>query len=88
MKNITDKIQFDETLPLSQQSADFQPWYNKNVNSQINDKTEIKERDEYKRPALYSVLVDGFIVEVQPIYKTDSQNDWGCSDFQINIKTV
>jgi hypothetical protein len=88
MKNITDKIQFDETLPLSQQNAEFQQWCNKNVNSQINDKTEIKEVDEYKRPALYSVLVDAFIVEVQPIYKNQSQSDWSCSDFQITIKTV
>jgi hypothetical protein len=88
MKNITDKILFDETLPLSQQSADFQMWYNQNVNSQINDTTEIKAVDEYKRPALYSVLADGFIVEVQPIYKADSQSDWGCSDFQITIKTA
>ena len=88
MRNITDKIQFNEALPLSQQSAEFQAWYNKYVNSQINDKTEIKERDEYKRPALYSVLADGFIVGVKPIYKNDSQSDWGCSDFQITIKTA
>lgn len=88
MRNITDKIQFDEALPLSQQSAEFQAWYNKNVNSQINDKTEIKAVDEYKRPAQYSVLHDGFIVEVKPIYKTDSQSDWGCSDFQITVKAV
>ena len=86
MKNITDKIQFDETLPLSQQSAEFQAWYNQNVNSQINDKTEIKEVDEYKRPASYSVLADGFIVEVMPIYKSNSQNDWGCSAIRLNIK--
>jgi len=86
MKNITDKIQFDETLPLSQQSAEFQAWFNKNVNSKINDKTEIKEVDEYKRPALYSVLADGFIVEVMPIYKSNSQNDWGCSAIRLNIK--
>jgi len=88
MKNITDKIQFDETLPLSQQSAEFQAWFNKNVNSKINDKTEIKEVDGFKRPALYSVLADGFIVEVKHIYKNDSQNDWGCSDFKVNIKTA
>jgi len=88
MKNITDKIQFDETLPLSQQSAEFQAWFNKNVNSKINDKTEIKEVDEYKRPALYSVLADGFIVEVMPIYKSNSQNDWGCSAIRLNIKEV
>jgi hypothetical protein len=86
MKNITDKILFDETLPLSQQSADFQMWYNQNVNSQINDTTEIKAVDEYKRPALYSILVVGFIVDVMPVYKIDSQSDWGCSDFKINIK--
>ena len=88
MRNITDKIQFNELLPLSQQSADFQQWYNKNVNSQINDKTEINPMDEYKRPALYSVLVDAFIVEVQPIYKNQNQSDWGCSDFGITIKTA
>ena len=86
--NITDKIIFDEMLPFSQQSDEFKSWYNKNVNSQINENTEVKSIDAYNRPYLYSVMIDGFIVEIQPIYKADSQSDWGCSDFQITIKTA
>jgi len=46
--NITDTIMFDESKLLSEQTPEFQAWYNENVNVLINDKLVTDLMDEYK----------------------------------------
>ena len=82
---ITDNIEFTPDLPLSQQSAEFQQWYNENVHSQITDKTTPNALDEYARPVSFTLQADGFTVTVFWQYIFESSSSWACSDFKIEI---
>lgn len=86
--NITDTIQFDESLPLSQQSSDFKTWYYKNVINQITDKTIPDLLDDFNRPVSFTVNVDNFIVTIFWLYIFQDQSNWSCSDFNILIKDI
>ena len=86
--NITDTIQFDESKLLSEQTPEFQAWYNENVNVLINDKLAPDSLDKFKRPFTYTVYVDNFTFVICPNYIYKDQSNWACSDFQITIKTV
>ncbi len=86
--NITDTIQFDESKNLSQQTPEFQAWYNENVNLRINDTLKPDILDEYKRPKSYTVIVDLFSVNILPLYIYPDHGNWACSDFQLIIKSV
>jgi len=83
--NITETIQFDESKMLSEQSPEFQQWYNEKVNALVNDKLIPDLLDEYKRPKSYTVKVDSFIVNILPIYIYPDKSNWACSDFDLII---
>jgi len=86
--NITDTIMFDESKLLSEQTPEFQAWYNENVNVLINDKLVPDLMDEYKRPKSYTVVVDSFSVTILPLYIYPDQSNWACSNFQLIFKTA
>ena len=86
--NITNTIQFNESKMLSEQSQEFQTWYNKNVNVLINDKLIPDSLDRFKRPFSYTVKVESFTIVIFPQYIYCDQSNWACSDFFITIKTV
>lgn len=82
---ITDNIEFTPGLPLSQQSAEFQQWYNENIHSQITDKTTPDALDEYDRPVSFTLEASGLTVRVYWLYIFESQSSWACRDFKIEI---
>jgi len=86
--NITDTIMFDESKLLSEQTPEFQAWYNENVNVLINDKLVPDLMDEYKRPKSYTVVVDSFSVTILPLYIYPDQSNWACSNFKLIFKTA
>ncbi len=88
MINITNTILFDENLLLSKQSAEFQQWYNENVNILINDKLKPDLLDEYSRPMSYTVVVNTFQITIYPLYIYQDSSNWACRDFQLTIKPV
>ena len=86
--NITETIQFDESKMLSEQTKEFQQWYNDNVNVLINDKLIADSLDQFNRPFSYTVEVDTFIIVIYPQYIYRDQSNWACCDFQLTIKTA
>mgnify|MGYP007069468500 CR=1 FL=1 len=86
--NITDKIQFEPTHPLSKQSDDFKAWYNENIGSKINDKTPNDGFDAYKRPISYTVIFEGFKTQITPQYIFQDSSNWSCSDFKIEMEVI
>jgi len=85
---ITDTIQFDESKLLSEQTTEFQEWYNENVNVLINDKLAPDSLDNFKRPFSYTITVKSFTIVICPNYIFRDQSNWACSDFYLSIKTV
>ena len=88
MIKINDTIEFDESKLLSEQTKEFQEWYNENVNGLINDTLVPDSLDEFKRPMSYIVQVDTFTVTIFPNYIYHDQSNWSCSDFYVTIKSV
>jgi len=85
---IADNIDFDESKNLSEQTKEFQSWYNENVNTLINDTLKPDFLDEYKRPKSYTVTVDSFSITIYPLYIYQDQSNWACRDFQLTIKNA
>lgn len=88
MRNLTDTIQFDESKNLSEQSPEFQAWFNEFVNPQINDRLQPDLLDQYKRPVSYTVHVDGYTITVFNLYINADQTNYACRDFQLILKTA
>jgi len=88
MIKINDTVEFDESKLLSEQTQEFQAWYNENVNGLINDKLVPNSLDEYKRPKSYTVTVFSFTITIDPIYIYPDQSNWSCSDFRLTIKNA
>jgi hypothetical protein len=83
MVEITDKVSFDETKPIQQQSTEFQQWFTDNC--PINDKTPISAYDEYNRPGKYVFTVDNLKVNVEPNYINPDRSNWAISGYNISI---
>jgi hypothetical protein len=86
--NITDKVIFDETKILQEQTPEFNRWIFENCLSKINDKLIPDSLDEFDRPSKYTFLVDTFSVEISPIYINQSKSDWSKSTYKLTIKEV
>jgi len=84
--NITDKVIFDQTKKLQEQTSEFNQWLFENCLSKINDKLIPDALDEFDRPSKYTLLVDTFIVEIYPIYINLSKIDWSKSTYELIIK--
>lgn len=84
--NITDKVIFDETQKIQEQSSEFNRWFFENCLVKINDKLIPDALDEFDRPSKYTLLVDTFIVEIYPIYINQSKTDWSKSTYELIIK--
>ncbi len=82
---ITDIIDFNPELSLSEQSAEFQTWYNENVNNQINDQLAPDALDVFDRPISFTVTVDNLTVTVYFIYQFQDSSTWACSEFHLKI---
>lgn len=85
---ITENIEFEESKNLSEQSKEFQAWYNEKVNPLINDQLKPDLFDEYNRPKSYTVTVDSLYITIYPLYIYPDQSNWACRDFQLTIKTA
>jgi len=83
---ISDTIIFDESKTLSQQSAEFQAWYNDNINPHVTLDKKDKD-DEFGRPYSFTVYSQGFIITVVWMYIVADSTDWRCKDFSLIIKT-
>jgi len=88
MIQITDTIEFDESKLLSEQTQEFQMWYNKNVSILINDTIVPDSLSEFKRPLSYTVTVGIFTIKIYPKYIHKEQSNWSCSDFKLEIKNI
>ncbi len=82
---ITDNIEFNPSLSLSEQSAEFQAWYNENVNNQITDQLTPDALDAYDRPISFTVMVGDLSVTVYFIYQFEDSSTWACSGFNLKI---
>jgi len=85
---INDTVEFDESKNLSEQTPEFQAWYNENVNVLINDKLIPNSLDRFNRPQSYTVVVTDFTIQVVPQYIYRDQSNWSCSDFKLTVITV
>lgn len=83
---ITDKVIFDETKKLQEQTSEFNQWLFENCLSKINDKLIPNALDDFDRPAKYAFVADTFSVEIYPVYISQSKNDWSKSTYDLIIK--
>jgi len=86
MIQIKENIVFDETKPITEQTMEFNNWYNMNINSKINLDTVPIGIDEYDRPIGWVINADGFSVEVRWIYITQSKSSWACKSHDVTIR--
>lgn len=83
---ITENIEFDETKPLlSEQSAEFQQWYNESISPKITDKTIPDALDEFNRPVSFTVQHENFTVTVFWLYIYEDTSNWACRNFKLKI---
>ena len=92
MIQITDTIQYDESLPFNAQSTDFLTWYNENVQSKLAyDKTSTgiqPEWDESRRPVQWVVPVSNVEVTIVWNYIKPDTSEWAKSEDTLTIKTI
>lgn len=90
MTQITDKIQYDETLSFNAQSTDFLTWYNENVSSKLAyDKSSEgiqPEWDDSRRPVQWVVAVGNIEVNIIWNYIKPNTSEWAKSEDTITIK--
>jgi len=92
MMQITDTIQYDETLPINAQSTNFLTWYNENVQSKLAyDKTSTgiqPEWDDSRRPVQWVVTVGKIEVTIVWNYIKPNTSEWAKSEDTITVKTI
>ena len=92
MIQITDTIQYDETLSFNTQSIEFLKWYNENITTKlVYNKTSVgiqPEWDESDRPIQWVILVGNIIVAIKWNYIKPETSEWAKSEDTITIKTI
>ena len=86
MLQIIENIQWDKTKPLvTEQSQEFQDWFNVKVGYKAFDYSYAKSNDQYGRPYVMEIIVDEFIVNVYPQYQVESDASHARSGHNITI---
>ena len=87
---IAEVVEWDDALPLEEQSMMAQAWYNENVQSKLtvyDDEKGVKpKRDKYGRPELWVVDTPTATFEVKWNFHKKESADWTKGKTEIKIK--
>ena len=83
MIQLTETIQFDETLDIDQQVQETKDWFNENILSKIDFVDSCTLRDSYGRPSVW--VIEGFTIEA--IYFTENVN-YNFNKFKVSYENI